>query len=302
MIGIGELVWDLFPSGPRLGGAPFNTVAHLRRLGVDAAYVSAVGDDELGHRARDDVVRLGVQVSLLQSVDLPTGVVRVQIDSAGNPDYDIVSPAAYEATAPLASSTIEAIGAFDIIVFGTIAQRNEGTLTLTRQLVGAWATALRLYDVNLRHGYWTAALVNDLLCVATLVKLNEAEMAILAREFHVPVSSYEAFSRAAAERFDLRGVCVTRGADGAALLLDGSYAEVSGIPVAVADTVGAGDAFAAGLAAGVISGWPISHVLDLANRLGSLVASRAGAIPDWEPVELGLGASAGRHVLGVHTG
>lgn len=56
-IGISELVWDLLPGGPRLGGAPFNTVAHLARFGCVAEYVSAVGRDELGQRANDEIRR-----------------------------------------------------------------------------------------------------------------------------------------------------------------------------------------------------------------------------------------------------
>jgi fructokinase len=287
-IGIGELLWDLLPSGPRLGGAPFNVTAHLQRLGFDAAFVTAVGHDALGYRARDEVARLGVETMLLQVNDLPTGVVDVRLDGDGNADYLIVSPAAYEAIEPLADAAIEAIGRVDVLVFGTLAQRFPGTSAATRQLADAQPAAERIYDVNLRAGCWTIGLVSALLRLATVVKLNDTEAAILARELRLPDESPESFARATADRFDVRGVCVTRGAGGAAMLLDGRYAEIAGVAVEVADTVGAGDAFTAGLAAGLVDSWPLDRVLGLANRLGAFVASRDGAIPDWHPADLGL--------------
>jgi fructokinase len=284
-IGIGEILWDLLPAGPRLGGAPFNVVAHLRRLGFHAAYLSAVGRDKLGARASAEVTRLGVDASLIQLADLPTGIVRVELGAGGVPAYEIVSPAAYEATR---SPDLPPAGSgFDVIVFGTLAQRFPGIAAATTRLSGQCPDAVRLYDVNLRPGCWTPALVARLLELATVVKMNEAEAATIAGTLMIPVAPLQDFARALAERDGARGVCVTRGADGAALLLDGVFRQVRAVPVEVADTVGAGDAFAAGLAAGVAAGWPIEAILDWSSRLAGLVASRVGAIPDWEMSELG---------------
>lgn len=130
--------------------------------------------------------------------------------------------------------------------------------------------------------------MNDLLDLATVVKLNEDELQILSAPLDLPADSVESFGRALAGRHVLRGVCVTRGAMGAGLLLDGTYVEASAPIVRVVDTVGAGDAFAAALAHGLNRGWPASDTVAVANRLGSLVASRAGASPTWMPVELGI--------------
>jgi fructokinase len=290
-IGIGELLWDLLPAGPRLGGAPFNVVAHLRRLGFRASYVSAVGRDELGARATAEVARLGVEASLIQVADLPTGIVRVELSADGVPAYEIVSPAAYEAMGP---DMPPGVGGFDVLVFGTLAQRFPGVVAATRRLAEESPGAVRLYDVNLRRGCWTPLLVAELIELATVVKMNESEAATIAFELGIPGAPLEAFARAVAARGGVRGVCVTRGADGATLLLDGEYRQVAAVPVAVADTVGAGDAFAAGLALGVAAGWPIEAILDLSSSLAGLVASRVGAIPDWDVSELGRlpGASA----------
>jgi fructokinase len=290
-LGIGELLWDLLPGGERLGGAPFNVVAHLRRFGWNCTYTSAVGRDRLGRRALREAAQLGVDTSLIAVADPPTGVVRVRLDAGGTPEYEIVSPAAYETVAPAPGRVVAAGGRVDLLVFGTLAQRFPCVLAATRLLAAEAPAAVRLYDVNLRSGCWSPALVDDLLRLATIVKLNEQEETALAEALVIEDPSAEGFARAMARRYRLRGVCVTRGPDGASLLLDGVYAEARSPTVQVVDTVGAGDAFAAALGAGVVEGWSVAQILVVATRLGALVASRAGAIPGWEPSEIGLPAS-----------
>ncbi|MBI3748616.1 MAG: carbohydrate kinase [Chloroflexi bacterium] len=287
VLGIGELVWDMLPGGPRLGGAPFNVVAHLARFGWLAEYVTAVGRDPQGRRALDEIGRLGVGTSLVQGSDRPTGLVRVRLDAAGVPDYEIASPAAYEAIVRLDGDALEIASHADVLVFGTLAQRFVGTRKATRQVVEAAGGAVRLYDVNLRRGCWDPALLHELLGLATIVKLNDEEQATLATVLELPDSPIEAFARALAARYPVRGVCTTRGPAGAGLLLDDVYQESPAPRIDVVDTVGAGDAFAAGLAYGVVNGLPAAEILDLAIRLGALVASRPGAIPAWSLTELG---------------
>ena len=286
-VGIGELLWDLLPSGPTLGGAPFNAGVHLARLGMTVRYVTAVGPDALGERALAEVQRLGLDSSLIQTADLPTGIARVRIDSAGVPAFEIQSPAAYEGLTTLSASAVGALAGARILLFGTLAQRSPGVLATTHRLSEALPGAERIYDLNLRPGCWDPELVETLLALATVAKLNSEEQSVLARTFALPAST-ERFARAAAERFGLRAVCVTRGADGAALLLDDAYLEGTPRPVRVVDTVGAGDAFSAGIAAGLVARWPIAAVLDLGSALAAVVVARAGAIPDWGLADLGL--------------
>lgn len=290
VVGVGELLWDLLPDGPRLGGAPFNAIAHLARLGCRARYVSAVGRDDLGKRALLEVARLGVEADLIATTGLPTGVVRVALDAHGVPAYEIVLPAAYE-TIELPDRLDPAIaGSADMIVLGTLAQRFPSVRGATRTIVDANPAAVLLYDVNLRPGCWDAGLVARLLEGATVAKLNEDEQATLAAALALPASSTERFARTACDRYGLRGICVTRGASGAALLLDDVYREASAPRVLVVDTVGAGDAFSAGLGYGLLNSWTVSEILSVATDLGALVASRAGAIPAWDPAEIGVTA------------
>ncbi len=282
-VGIGELVWDLLPTGARLGGAPFNVVANLVRLGWRGRYVSAVGDDDLGHRARRSIDEMGVDASLLQTVPSPTGTVRVQLDASGSPTFEIVSPAAYEAVAAV---RLPPSGTVDVIVFGTLAQRFGGVFDTTVDMAARAPAAMRLYDVNLREGCWEAGLIRRLLRLATIVKVNEEEAPVVAEVLGLPWSSIEAFCRTIGGRFDLQAVAVTLGADGAGLLLGHRFCQMPAAPARVVDTVGAGDAFSAGLIEGIRLGWPAERALDLALRVASIVAAREGPTPAWDASEL----------------
>src|SRR3954454_3784279 len=288
VLGIGELLWDLFPDGPRLGGAPFNVVANVRRLGHAAAFVTAVGDDDLGRAALAATERLGVEAAFISvSRDLPTVTVEVAPDPVEGHRFTIGSPAAYEAIGdgdPLLARLTE--WAPDALVFGTLAQRSSSTRELTHRVATQIRPAHRLYDINLREGCWTADLVVDLLGDATVVKLNETEAGVVAELIGTTIAP-QALGTRLASRYGVQAVCITRGADGATLWIDGEEHTVAGIPTRTADSVGAGDAFAAGLLPGLLDGTPPAEALAFANRLGALVASRPGAIPEWRADELG---------------
>ena len=288
VLGIGELLWDLLPSGLRLGGAPFNVVAHLRRLGHDTSYVTTVGNDELGRRAISEVHELEVDGSLIRVVSsVPTGTASVELDTDGRPTWQINSPAAYELT-EISSYGLTHIAraAPCAIVFGTGTQRFPSVRHATVTVLNANPTALRVYDVNLRGGGWTTPLVEELTASANVLKMNEEELQVLGRVLGLPIATPEAFARAAAERFDLTTVCVTRGSRGAVMWTPHAYMIDEGFKVTVSDTIGAGDAVTAGLIHGLLTGSPGGETLELANALGALVSSRPGAIPAWTPREL----------------
>lgn len=278
-VGIGELLWDLLPSGPRLGGAPFNVIAHLAKFGLATSYVTAVGEDALGRRALAEVADLRVSAAGVEVNEAPTGTVRVTIDVDGTPTYEIVSPAAYEAAGRSGTRRIGA-GA-DLLVFGTLAMRFPAPRAALDELIEAAPAAERLYDVNLRRDCWTSELVEDLLRSATVVKVNEEERHVLSAALGLPDGPMESFAFELKGQFDLRAVCVTRGPEGACLLLEREYAERAAPRVEVVDTVGAGDAFAAALAVGLIEGWGVAEILSVAVEYGSFVATREGAIPAW---------------------
>ena len=291
VLGIGEILWDLLPDGPRVGGAPFNVVAHLHRLGHEAALLTAVGDDDLGHRAMAAMTEAGISTALVRMSSRPTGTAGVELDAGGHAAFVIHSPAAYE-RATLGEPALARIRRTppSAVVFGTLAQRAPAVRAATRAVLEAGPTALRVYDVNLRDGTWTVPLVEELLGDASVLKLNDGEVRVLAPLLGFPAGELE-FAGAAAARFGLDVVCVTRGGNGAMLWAGGVVTEAAGARIRVADTIGAGDAFTAGLVDGLVCGRPPGEILATANALGAYVATRAGAIPAWTREDLvALGA------------
>lgn len=294
-VGIGEIVWDRLPDGDAIGGAPFNVVSHLARLGHRAAYVSAVGRDELGDAAVTEVARRGVDPGLVGRVDAPTGLAQVTVGPDGSPVFTFGRPVAFERWAgdsPVARVT-GMRPAF--LVFGTMAQlRTHERNELAAIAVGC-AGAVRLYDVNLRDGWWSVPVVTELAGLASMIKLSESEAGELAPALGVrwgPGVGRQEFCRGLARAHGLRGVAVTAGAGEACLLLDGDFALAAPPPAQVVDAVGAGDAFAAGLLDAIGHGLGAEAALRRANALGTLVASRRGAQPPWTEAELTALAAA----------
>jgi fructokinase len=288
VVSVGEILWDLIGEDEFLGGAPFNLCAHLARLGDDAIFVSAVGEDERGTRALAQAKRLGIDVRFINRTGkAKTGVSEVILDEAGKATHCIPRPAAYDfvTLSDDQSAELQALRP-DWISFGTLALMETGPRTVVRRLCCENRTAKRFYDINLRPHCWTPDLVEELLTESNGVKLNDDETDTLAALFNWPVKPLEQFCRAAATRFPLELICITRGAAGCALWTSSAYVESPGFPVDVSDTVGAGDAFSAALLHGLHRNWSLGEIADFANRVGALVASRAGATPVWSEAEV----------------
>ncbi|GAC1480032.1 MAG: carbohydrate kinase [Gemmatimonadaceae bacterium] len=273
---VGEVLWDGLPEGLFLGGAPFNVACHLRATGTRVAIVSRVGDDRLGDEVIRRAARYGVEVDLLQTDPLlPTGFVRVRVDEAGNPEYEILAPAAWDAILPTPALLDRAARA-RAIVFGTLAQRDETTRGTIRRL---WQSpALKVLDVNLRPPFDDREIVRRSLERADVVKLSEGELRQIADWFSLRGDTRELVTALSA-MFNCPVVCVTRGAGGAVLLRAGRWTEHRGFEVEVKDTVGAGDAFLAVLLAGLLSGASDSALLQHANLMGAYVVTQFGAVP-----------------------
>jgi fructokinase len=280
---VGEVLWDALPTGLFLGGAPFNVACHLRATGVPVSMVSRVGSDRLGEEVLRRAPWYGVGTELLQvDPELPTGFVRVRIDDAGSPDYEIVEPAAWDAIA-LSDALLRRAAEARAIVFGSLAQRHA---TSRRTIERLWeGEALMVFDANLRPPYEDREVVRRSLRCADVVKVTDRELARLASWFELP-SGTRATAEALAESFACRVVCVTRGRRGAALWHDGQWTEQPGYEVEVRDTVGAGDAFLAVLLAGLLEGAQDRVILQHANLIGAYVATQLGAVPPDQPAAI----------------
>jgi len=287
-IGIGEILWDLIGDSEYLGGAVLNFSVQLTRLGHRVSFVSAVGDDARGHLALAKARDLGLSTRFIRTLSDPaTGIVTVTVDAGGQPSYVIHRPAAYD-FASLVDSDFAALASPppDWIAFGTLFSMHPHARQLLRTVIQRFPSARRFYDINLRRDSYTPEHVASLCELAQIVKLNDVEVSMVGQMFGTPETTLESFCRSYAARFGWQAVCVTRGSAGCALLLAGEYLELPGYRVKVADTVGAGDAFAAALVHGIHAGWPAHQVADFANRLGALVASRPGGVPAWTADDL----------------
>ena len=288
IVGVGELVWDLLPEGPQGGGAPFNFAFHCHQLGHPAIIVSRVGDDELGHRLRAEVNDRGLTDQFVQTDSQhATGTVQVQINESGQPAYAIAENVAYDflewdwRLEELARSA-------RAVCFGTLAQRCvESRETIRRfiQTTRQRAGVVRVFDVNLRQQYGTRDQVEALLHLADWIKLNEQELLTLRRWFDLRGGDVDALEQLCANA-PMRLACLTRGERGCLLWNKEDVIDDPGIRVPVVDTVGAGDAFTAGLLIQVLEGSTLRQAAEFANRLAALVASRRGATPTINRVEV----------------
>lgn len=285
----GEILWDFLPRGAFPGGAPFNVSYHLHRLGLHAHLASAVGHDLLG----DDLLRRlrgwGLATEgVTRHLGLATGHVRAVLDGAGNASYEIAPAVAWDQIIP-GEDTIRAAFGAQALVFGSLAQRSAANrASLDRLLAVLPAGAVRLFDANLRTPHDAPALVSELARKCTVLKLNAAEAARLADD--TPgFGREESHARALSAKYGCATVCVTAGKDGAGILAENTWHWAEARPVTVRDTVGAGDAFTAGLLAGLLlhREGPAA-ALARACRLGEFVAAHDGATPAYRTDAQGL--------------
>lgn len=284
IISIGEVLWDVIGENQHLGGAPLNFAAHAKKLGHEVYFVSAVGCDERGNWALERMTQMGLSIRFVRRVkEYPTGIASVSLNAERQPSFHIHRPAAYDFP-QLSSADFEDLLSPPPawIYFGTLQQMSEQARELTGRLLASKCGARNFYDINLRPSCYEPGLVRDLISKATVVKLNGEDVPVVDGICGRSHSALEGFCRDYAERLGWEAVCVTRGSEGCALLIGEEFVEARGYSVTVVDTVGAGDAFAAAFLHGLGKGWPAKWVADFANRVGALVAGRAGAIPEWE--------------------
>ncbi|MEO5916254.1 MAG: carbohydrate kinase [Luteolibacter sp.] len=279
VIGIGEILWDLLPSGPRMGGAPANFACHARALGAESQVASRVGDDEPGAGLLRNLIDLGLPVSGI-SIDPThaTGSVGVKIMEDGQPAFTIEPDAAWDHL--VSDPRLENVFAqADAVCFGTLAQRSAASAQTIRGLVSLTGPeALRVFDVNLRQNHYSSATIEASLELANVLKLNDAELPQIAAMLDIQGSVRECLTTLL-DRYGLRLIAFTRGAEGS-ILYDGvEWCEHPGLAVNVSDTIGAGDSFTAAVTMGLLNRWPIGRISEAANEVATHVCSQAGAVP-----------------------
>lgn len=278
ILGIGEIVWDMLPTGKQLGGAPLNFAYFAKELGAKSYVISAIGDDELGEEALRKLSVTGVNMNLLQRNNLPTGRVLISIDSEGVPSYEIIENVAWDHI-ECSLDELELLGGADAICWGSLAQRSwRSKMNIIKMLDAAPVNCLRVFDINIRQHYCNREIAEESLKRAGILKLNEQEL--------LPVSEMFGLSGDEEERlvslikmYGLKEVIYTQGA----LCSDvydrsGLLSRISTPRVKVADTIGAGDSFTAAYIVSRINGKDVRSSHKKAIEVSAFVCTQSGAI------------------------
>lgn len=279
VLGIGEILWDLLPGGARMGGAPTNFSCHAAALGADAAVISRLGADVSGERLLARLGEFGVATEgICDDLEHPTGTVEVSLGADGQPEYTICRDVAWDHLR-VTPGLLDMAAAADAVCFGTLGQRSKASRRTILQLVAATrADAVRVFDVNLRQDYFTVDVIHESLQLASVLKLSDSELPVLAHLLDLKGSINEQLQTLVV-RYELRWIVYTRGAEGSILCSASEWQVHPGVATTVRDTIGAGDSFTAAVTMGLLYGWPADKISDLANEVAAHVCSCAGAVP-----------------------
>lgn len=279
VVAIGEILYDVVGNQQHLGGAPYNFVHHARNLGADAYIISRIGQDDLGAGVERRLDDAGISSAFLQ-IDTahPTGTVQVTVDQQGQPEYDIQHGSAWD-NMEFLDKDRDLIDRANVFYFGSLAQRTAtARASIQAAISAAPLDTLRVFDINLRSPHYELQTLLTGLDNCDLLKLNEGEVGVLRDLLKLPAQEAEAVNALMANH-PMEIVVLTRGAAGASAYTKDSIFNASGIPVAVTDTIGSGDAFTAMFALALADGEDVEEALALANAAGAYVASQAGATP-----------------------
>lgn len=280
VVGLGEVLWDLFPSGGCLGGAPANFAYIITLMGDRGTVASRVGQDSRGLEALRRLEELGLDIDHVQTDrDHPTGTVNVDVDANGQPRFEIARPVAWDHLQWTADWQCLAETA-DAICFGSLAQRSPTSHeTIQRFLQAASPGTLKIFDVNLRQSFYSQEILTASMKLADIVKLNNDELPKIMSLIRLPHKDELSSARRLIAEYELELVSITRGGRGSLLVSGKNASEHPGFKVHVADTVGSGDAFTAGLVHEYLHGASLDLMNEVANLVGAWVASEVGAMP-----------------------
>ena len=286
IIGLGEVLWDLFPDGARFGGAPANVAcAAAGLLGAESVVtlVSALGDDRRGREAVSFLEQRHVDVSALQITGTPTGTVTVKLDDSGQALFNISDNSAWDHIAWSEQWRDLAANA-DAICFGSLAQRGDTSRQTIQKFISATsASSLKVFDMNLRAPFYAPDTLVQSLELANVLKLNDQELCVIANILSLSGETIDIL-KSLQDDYQISSIALTQGAAGAMLLRHSEAVRVPSVPTTVVDTVGAGDAFTAALMIGLLNEQPLKEIAHFATGVSSYVCSQRGAtpsLPDW---------------------
>ena len=278
VVGVGELLWDVFPTGKRAGGAPINFVYHATQLGAEGYAISAVGNDAFGTEILQELEKNHI-ANYIESINYPTGTVQVKLNN-GIPSYTIIENVAWDHI-PLTQKAIDLVKKADAICYGTLSLRHpDSKNTITTLLSYAPKEALRFFDINLRQHYYSKELIEELLKLANVFKINDEELLVLRDLFNLKGSDSEV-CKYFMNTYNLKYLILTAGEKYSIVYSPKEISRIDTPKVDVADTVGAGDAFSGAFVAGILEGKTLKEAHKQAVKISAFVCTKTGAWPEY---------------------
>ena len=272
-ISFGEILFDVFPDKATLGGAPLNVAGHLTKLGLNGAILSAVGNDELGKRALNEIEALGLSTDIIATLDYETGKAIITLNGK-NAEYEFNNPCAWD-NIPLQALPENVT----LIYYGTLAQRGNSKNTL-KELLNSVQSQHRFFDVNIRKHFYSDEIIKEGVENATILKLNDEEVDIVLDALKIEMRGYRGLEELFKE-YNLDLILLTKGKEGT-MCFKNKWYRVPCAPVEVVDTVGAGDSLSAGFLASYIKTGDLEKSLLFGSHIADYVVTKRGAIPEYD--------------------
>ncbi len=280
IVGIGEALWDMLPEGKKIGGAPANFAYHVSQFGLKSCVVSAVGDDILGKLILDNFKEKKLETAIA-TVAYPTGVVQVEIDQVGVPQYVIKENVAWD-NIPFTPELEELAHNTCAVCFGSLAQRNVVSRNTINRFIDAMPQDednLIVFDVNLRQGFFNKEILDDSMKRCNVLKINDEELITISRMFGCPGTDLQSKCWVLLDRYDLKMLILTCGVNGSYIFTSGNMTFLATPKVEVADTVGAGDSFTAAFTSSILKGLSVAEAHRKAVEVSAFVCTQNGAMP-----------------------
>jgi len=274
---IGEIIFDIYPGVKKLGGAPLNFIYHINKLTGNAAFISRVGNDDLGSEAVSFLKKNNMSINLIQiDHDYETGAAFANLDEDKVPHWDIPPDRAYDFI-NIPPNSKEIIQNCNCFYFGSLAQRSDRSRTTIRSFFDK--PTKYFLDLNIRQNYYTKHIISRSLLAADVLKVNLEELTLLHKIFFAGIFNIAGCAASIMDSFRIELIAVTMGEAGA-YLFDKNNSDFCKITVnKIIDTVGAGDAYSAILALGYLQGWELSKINKLASEFAGEIVKIPGALP-----------------------
>lgn len=286
VVGLGEILWDVFPERKILGGAPANFAYHISQFGFNGYTVSAIGEDLLGKEILENLEQKGLNY-LIEKTVYPTGTVQVTLDKEGIPQYKILENVAWD-NIPFTARTENLAKNTRTACFGSLAQRNEVSRATIRQYLETMPEdSLKIFDINLRQKFYSKELIHESLTLANILKINDEEILVVADLYGWPGEEQDICKRLLNE-YKLDIIILTKGTEGSYVFTPRQTSSLPTPKVHVADTVGAGDSFTAAFIAAYMYGERIEDAHQLAVEISAYVCQQHGAMPKLTDAHLEL--------------